>query len=80
MIPLKIPGTAAGKIILLTVLNFPAPKPKLPSLYESGMESKASSVVLITVGRIMIATVAAPDRMEYPHPKKTTNRSIPNKP
>ena len=30
--PDKIPGTADGRIIRNTVLNFPAPSPKLPSL------------------------------------------------
>ena len=57
-------GMAGGSTILNTVRSFPAPSPKLPSLYESGTDLSASSVVLIIRGRIIIASVNAPERME----------------
>jgi hypothetical protein len=40
MIPAKIPGIAVGKTILKTVLNLPAPKPKLPSRKISELPSR----------------------------------------
>ena len=51
--------------ILNTVLSLPAPRPKLPSRYESGTDLRASSVVLIISGRIIIARVKVPDNTEY---------------
>ena len=62
--PESIPGIAGGRTILKTVRSFPAPSPKLPSLYESGTDLSASSVVLITSGKIIIARVRAPESIE----------------
>ena len=78
--PDKIPGTAAGKTITNIVLSFPAPKPKLPSLNESGTAISASSVVLIIVGKTIIASVKTPAINEYPQCKARTNARKPNKP
>ena len=62
--PARIPGTADGRTIRKTVLSLPAPNPKLPSLKESGTAFKASSVVLIIRGNIMIASVSVPAIIE----------------
>ena len=63
--PESMPGTAGGRIILTTVLSLPTPRPKLRSRYESGTDLRASSVVLIISGRIIIARVKVPDNTEY---------------
>ena len=76
----SIPGTAEGRTILNTVLSFPAPSPKLPSLKEFGTDFRASSVVLIISGRIIIARVKAPAIMENPQPNVSTKKSSPNRP
>ena len=78
--PAIIPGTAAGSTILKIVRSFPAPSPKLPSLYVSGTDFNASSVVLIISGRIIMDMVKAPARMEYPHLSADTKNNIPNRP
>ena len=58
----------------------PAPTPKLASRYESDTARSASSVVLIISGSTIIANVAAPASIEYPHFKYVTKNNIPNKP
>ena len=64
IMPESIPGTAEGSTTLKTVRSLPAPSPKLPSLYASGTPSKASSVVRIIVGSIIIAKVSAPESID----------------
>ena len=63
-----------------TVRSLPAPRPKLPSRKESGTLIRASSVVRITRGRIIMAMVKAPPSMEYPQPKLTPKNKKPNRP
>ena len=64
MMPERMPGTAVGSTMHITVRSRPAPRPKLPSRYMSGTESSASSVVRMIRGRIMIASVSAPESIE----------------
>ena len=80
MMPDKMPGTAVGSTMHITVLSLPAPKPKLPSRYKSGTESRASSVVRIISGRIIIASVSAPESIEKPRCSLPEKNSMPNKP
>ena len=53
----------------------PAPTPKLASRYESDTARSASSVVLIISGSTIIANVAAPASIEYPHFKYVTKHT-----
>lgn len=78
--PAKIPGTAEGSTNSENCSQLPAPRPKLPSLKESGTAIKASSVVLIISGNIIIAKVIAPESSVYPQCKVITNNTYPNKP
>ena len=59
-VPVRIPGRAAGKIIVTTVFQRLAPNPKAPSLYDRGTAIIASSDDLIMVGRISKDNVRAP--------------------
>ena len=78
--PDKMPGTAVGSTMHITVLSLPAPKPKLPSRYRSGTESSASSVVRIISGRIISEMVQAPESREYSQWSAVTKKSMPNSP
>ena len=46
----------------------------------SGTDFKASSVERIIKGKIIIERVKEPAKIEYPHPKNVTKKSIPNNP
>lgn len=78
--PARIPGTAEGSTTLKTVRSLPAPRPKLASRKESGTDLRASSVVRMMSGRIMIASVHAPERSEKPQCSAVTKKSIPKSP
>ena len=78
--PDNIPGIALGNTTLYNVWNLVEPKAKDASLYPSGTVFKASSVVLIITGNIIIATVRAPDNIEYFKFKTTTKKIPPNNP
>ena len=67
-------------LTLYNVWNLVAPKAKDASLYPSGTVFNASSVVLIITGNIIIATVRAPDNIEYFNFKATTKNIPPNNP
>lgn len=67
-----------GRTIRKMVRSRPAPRPKLASRYVSGTDFKASSVVRMIKGKIIMDKVAAPAIREYPIPNKlrrTTDRT-----
>ncbi len=67
--PVTIPSIQQGKTTVLIEYHLLAPRPKAPSLYEVGTESKLSWVVLIMVGKFMIVSVRAPANNEVLRPK-----------
>ncbi len=77
--PERIPGTAAGITITNIVLSFPAPSPKLPSLYMSGTSYKGFFRCSYYC-RNIIANVSTPAINEYPHLNANTNARNPNNP
>lgn len=80
MHPVTIPSIELGKTTVLIMCHFPLPRASAPSLYESGTVFKLSWVVLITVGRVMITSVRAPEMRLVSSEKNWQKMSIPTKP
>ena len=80
IIPVMIPGNAAGKTTPVIVCHLVAPKPKLPSLYKLGTEDTVTSATWKIVGSAMNANIIPPQRTEYPKFNVITNNCKPNKP
>ena len=78
--PPRIPGTAEGSTQRNTVRKRPAPKPNPPSRYASGTASSASSVVRMTTGSTMMASVQAPAKSDRFQCSAVTKNSMPNRP
>ena len=62
------------------VWNLVAPSPSDASLYDGGTTFKASSVVRIITGKIIIARVKDPAISEYPNFNVVTKNAAPNNP
>ena len=78
--PVTIPGTAGGRTTLLIVCHRVAPSARLPSRNVCGMVFNDSSVVRMTVGRIISARVICPASNDTPTLRKRTMKANPNNP
>lgn len=70
IMPVSIPGNAAGTIIFLIVCHLVAPSPNDASLYSLGTAFSASCDTLMMVGRIITASIIAAVNMLNPVPPK----------
>ena len=80
MFPVKIPGSAAGKIILKIVCFLLAPSAKEASRQACGTWFNAASVVLITIGSASTANVSTPESKLTPKPQIVTKKVKPKRP
>ena len=78
--PVMIPEAAAGRTTRRIVCERAAPRPKDASRSDCGTALRASSVVLIIVGRIIKARQIIPASRLIPHPRKSTRNANPNTP
>src|SRR5271157_3491507 len=80
MMPVRMPGAAEGMITRVTVSHFVAPKEKLTVLRLLGTALMASSLVLMMVGRTIIAMVRVPERRDQPIRSFMTKKIKPKRP
>ena len=80
IVPVMIPGAAGERTTFRIVCHFVAPSARLPCLNESGTLFKASSVVLIIVGRTIRPSVIIPARRHTPKSRNNTRNANPKRP
>jgi hypothetical protein len=78
--PVRIPGAAEGRMTRVTVSHFVAPKEKLTIFRLFGTALMASSLVLMIVGKTIIATVRVPERRDHPILSFMTKKINPKRP
>src|SRR3989338_4919312 len=78
--PVSMPGKANGKTECLIVCHFVVPSEKLTSLKDRGTALKASLVVVIMTGKVIMPSVREPEMIDTPNLKKITKRLRPNSP
>jgi hypothetical protein len=80
IMPVTMPGMAAGRTTYRMVCHLVAPSANEASRSERGIALIASSVVRIRVGSSRHARVSAPDRMEKLKCNTVTKSANPNSP
>jgi hypothetical protein len=80
MTEVSIPGSADGRTTWTVVCNFVAPNAREPSRNESGIVFKASSVVLIITGNIIMLKVNPPAIIDWPKFNMRENTISPKSP
>lgn len=78
--PVAIPGIAAGSTTFVIVCHLVAPNPRLPSLYELGIEDIVTSATWNMVGIAMIANTSPPESIDHPSCRNTTKNDNPKRP
>ena len=80
MTPVMMPGSACGSTMLRMPCQRVPPRLALTVRNSIGTARSASSAVLMMTGRVMMARVSEPARIEVPNRRNSTNSPRPNRP
>ena len=80
MTPVMMPGRAWGSTMFLMPCQRVPPRLAETVRNSCGTARSASSAVLMITGRVMMARVREPARIEVPNRRNSTNIPSPNRP
>ena len=80
MVPVRMPGSAAGSTCARTVCQRVAPSARPPSRIELGTARSASRDATMMIGSTSRLSVSAAAMIDRPMPKKRTNAARPRMP
>ena len=80
IVPVSIPGKAAGTVCRETACHLVAPSAIAPCSIETGTARIASRLAMMTIGSTSSARVSPPASRDLFRPMRVTNRARPSSP